>query len=183
MSKSLECANMILDTGYQTSPQTTSISTVRTFNVNLRQILGDMYDQYETFAICLNSVTLYSQISTYNALQPSVGSFGLTATAKVGMSGLNWISSTTNGANTTLSLFPGSFEIGGGVVANDGGYGIANFKNPNCIMFSKPPQDNVSLTVGLYQTRGGGFIRAGNSAGETRLQLNYNFSIFGIYDE
>ena len=41
----------------------------------------------------------------------------------------------------------------------------------------------VTLTVALYVMRKNLPIRAGNSAGEIRLEINYNFSIFGIIQE
>jgi hypothetical protein len=170
---------MILDTGYLTSSIGASISTVQTFRVNLRQVLGDMYDEYDTFAICLNSVLNYAQISSYNTI-PNVGSVSSTLPVKVGMSGLNWMSSTLNGNKESLCFFPNAFVIGGAGTASDGGYGSGNFKNPNCIMFKKPPEPNVEFTVGLYSARQNGFVRGGNTSGESRIQLNYNFSIFGI---
>lgn len=182
MSKSSEYANLVLDTGYLT--QTTgTITTLRTFNIDLKKALGDIYDKYETFAICLNSYALYDQMSTYNTGDPDVAALGLSTTVKVGMTGLNWISSTLNGDKSTLCFFPNAFFAGGGISANDGGYGQAVFKNPNCIMFSKPPEPNVTLTVGLYVVKKNLPLRVGNSAGELRLQINYNFSVYGIIQE
>jgi hypothetical protein len=173
---------MILDTGYLTSSIGASISTVRTLRVNLRQILGDMFDKYDTFLICLNSVVNYAQISSYNTI-PNVGSVSSTLPVKVGMSGFHWVSSTLNGSSESLCFFPNSFVIGGASTASDGGFGVGNFKNPNCIMFKKPPEPTVELTVGLYSARQNGFVRGGNTSGESRIQLNYNFSIFGITEE
>lgn len=187
MSKSSEYANLVLDTGYLTLPQASgTITMLQTFKIDLKQVLGDIYNQFDTFAICLNSYAIYSQYSSYasgTTVDPVVNLTSNTV-VKVGMTGLNWISSTLNGAKSNLCLFPNAFAIGGGQTLPDGGgYGQASFKNPNCIMFSKPPQPNVTLTVGLYNVNKNGIVRAGNSTGEVRLQINYNFSIFGIYDD
>ena len=182
MSKSSEYATLVLDTGYLTQASG-SITSLQTFNVNLKQLLGDMYDEYDTFAICLNSCALYSQISTYNTGDPEVVSLGSSTPVRVGMSGLNWLSSTMNGNKSTLLFFPNAFAIGGGISANDGGYGQAFFNNPKYIMFSKPAEPNVTLTVALYVMRKNLPMRAANSAGEIRLEINYNFSIFGIIQE
>lgn len=177
MSRSLEYANVCLDTGYLTSTTGVNIPTVRTYNINLKQILGDLYDEYDTFSICLNSVVNYSMVSSYVT---SVGVVSSNVVVKVGMTGLNWMSSTMNGENSSLQLFPNGMVIGGGLTADDGGFGTANFNKPNCILFKKPPEPNVTLTVGLYFVRLNGPVLVGNSTGQIRHQCNYNFSIYGI---
>lgn len=187
MSKSSEYANLVLDTGYLTLPQASgTITMLQTFKINLKQVLGDIYNQFDTFAICLNSYALYSQYSSYASGTGSDAVVNLNGNTvvKVGMTGLNWVSSTLNGNKSDLCLFPNAVAIGGGSTLPDGGgYGQASFKNPNCIMFSKPPQPNVTLTVGLYNVNKNGIVRAGNSTGEVRLQINYNFSVYGIIQE
>lgn len=183
MSKSLECATMIIDTGYNTVPLGGgSISSVYTFNVDLRQILGDMYDKYDFFGICLNSVVNYAKISSYNLIPPQAPNptFGSNGSALVGMTGLNWLHNTLNGIDSTLGLFPNAFQIGGGGATGDGAWGTGEFKYANVIMFSKPNNPYTTLTVGLYSARNSAFIRYGNSSQDVRQQLNYNFSIFGI---
>lgn len=183
MSKSLECANLVLDSGYLTMVQGSTIPTVQTFQINLKKALGDMYDKYDTFAICLNSVVNYAQLSTYSTGDPDVASLGGSSVVKVGMTGLNWMSTTLNGQKQSLVLFPNAFVIGGNSAASDGGYGSGNFKKPNCVMFKKPATPNITLTVGFYIVRKNLAIRLGNSSGEVRFEGNYNFSIFGIEEE
>lgn len=184
MSKSLEYSNFVVDTGYLTAPLGPyGVSTLKTYNINLKQVLGDIYDNYDTFSICLNSVVNYSIVSSYNTLDTSVLSLGNNSVVKVGMTGLNWMSSTLNGTKSTLCLFPNGFIVGGNSTANDGGYGTASFKNPNCIMFKKPPQPNITITVGLYTVRKNLPIICGNSQGISAHQANYNFSIYGIEEE
>jgi len=182
MSKSKESATMILDTGYNTAVSGITINTEFTYEIDLRKVLGDMYDKYDRFAICLNSIINYARISSYATTppQPTNPTAGSSAVALIGMRGLQWVSNSLNSDTGEIALFPNAFVLGGGAPTGDGAWGNGEFKNPNCIMFNKPTNSNVSLVVGLYNPRGQAMYRGGNSAGEVRLQLNYNFSIFGI---
>jgi len=183
MSRSLECATMILDTGFNTVPVGSgSISSVYSFDVDFRKILGEMFDNYDVFAISLNSVINYAKISSYNMIpaQTPNPTFGSNGSVLVGMTGLNWLHNTLNGIDLTLGLFPNAFQIGGGGATSDGLWGVGEFKYANSILFAKPNNPYTTLTVGLYSPRNQAFVRYGNSSQDVRLQLNYNFSIFGI---
>ena len=55
----IESGQLILDTTKATSR--TLVNTVNTIlfkNVNIREVLGDMYDKYDKFKICLNGMQM-----------------------------------------------------------------------------------------------------------------------------
>jgi hypothetical protein len=73
-------------------------------NINLRTVLGDMYDKYDTFNICLNTV------STANA-SANTGTANDDRNVIMSLTGLPWINQTyntaylTNTASTVLCTY------------------------------------------------------------------------------
>lgn len=49
------------------------------FNVNMRQLLGDLWDTHDTFALRLNSISAFPEASMTNAIN-----------ARINIGGLNW---------------------------------------------------------------------------------------------
>lgn len=159
------------------------------FNVtlNLRNVIGnDMYDNNETFAICLNSLATFMQISSFvvTDLTAKYGTFGAGTNCYVGMSGLPFVNTNKNNSIMNFVLFPDSFTIGGGQVLTTA-YKINNFYNANtkCIMFRKPKSSIVTLTVGIYTQLSSQPIRAGNSTNPTQTTIDCNFSIYSVEEE
>ena len=55
MAVNLENASLLLNTREATTQNSRCLSTWS--NINLRSVLGDMWDKYETFNLCLNIIT------------------------------------------------------------------------------------------------------------------------------
>ncbi len=106
MKISGECANLELDTGTITvaSGLTYDLSLI-SFDVDLRQILGTMYDKCEKFLIVFNSLGSWRNATSWSS---STGTTGITATGSwsLGMSGLNWESNTYNGQLSNVAFSP-----------------------------------------------------------------------------
>ncbi len=174
MSLSSESASVIFDSGYSELPLGSSIETVFSVNFDLRTSLGDMYDRYDTFAICLNSISFYTQLSSYSTINtPLVGTFGANAMCNCGMTGLPWINYSTNGNLDNLALFPPTFRLGVGYEGN-------TFGKSNCLLFRKPSNSMTTITIGCYVIRMQGAVKVGNSSNNVQYSGNYNLSIFGI---
>jgi len=78
-------------------------SSITWNNINLRTLLGDMYDQFDIFNICLNTIST----AQANTIDPNADSRNVNV--KIG--GLPWINQTynvktgVNGMTTTLATF------------------------------------------------------------------------------
>jgi hypothetical protein len=153
--------------------------------VNLRTIIGkEEYDNNEYFGICLNSVALYMLVSTYTILGVP-GVFGNNTAVQVKISGLPFITSSSNGTVTNSVYFPDKFTIGGGNTDNVV-YNSFNFSNPKtkCLIFRKPKNSVVTLEIGLYNIINNDLpLRAGNSVQPVNTTTDLSFSIFPAVEE
>lgn len=174
MKLSGECANLDLDTGSRSSGTTTLEISSITIPVDMRQVLGDMYDKYEHFEIIFNGIGGWSNATSYSA--GTITGLTNTATWNLGMIGLDWEASTYNGQLSNVAYFPNRFTL------PIGGYGSSNFSTNNGIMFRKPYSPYVTLNVTPYLTRGGGPATVVASA-TAQIDLNFSFSIYGLYDD
>ncbi len=175
MKISGECANLDLDTGTLVGNTNLDIS-IMSFNVDLKRMLGDMYDKYDKFIIIFNSMGGWSNASSYSTAS---GTSGLTGVAlwSIGMTGLDWVSNSYNGQDTSLAFFPNKVLL---PVANYANNNFPNFRNGVC--FRKPMNPNVILTLGPYLTRGGSTAIA-VATGTVQVDFNFSFSIFGLSEE
>jgi len=178
MSLSSESASVTFDSGYYDLPTGSSVQTVFSVPFDLRIALGDMYDRYNTFAICLNSISFFAQLTSYTSINtPLLGTFGSSALVNCGMTGLPWINYTTNGSLDNLALFPPTFRMGGSPA---GAYEGNTFIKSNCLLFRKPSNSQTTITVGCYVIRMQGALTVGHSSNNVQYSANYNFSIFGV---
>ena len=123
----LQNASLVLNTYSGTDSSTGSIKTSHTWsNINLRTLLGDMYNKYDMFNICLNTV----------ATEPSTTGFTNASTDSqviMRISGLPFINNTYNitstnnynSANCVIGTF--TFAIGGITTQYFYGSNIATF--------------------------------------------------------
>lgn len=175
MKISGECANVDLDTGARGSATTTYEFNTLSFSVDMRQVLGDMYDKYEHFEIIFNGIGGWANATSWTA--GGITNIANTATWTLGMSGLDWEASTYNGQLSNLVYFPNRFTL------PTGGYGATNFSTNNGIMFRKPTSPFVTLNITPYLTRGGQPAIAVVTTGTASIDFNFSFSIYGLYDD
>lgn len=113
-------------------------------NINLRTVLGDMYDKYDTFNLCLNSVSCGT---TEENLGPNYGDSDIDNLQHlINISGLPFINQTysqknscnTNSAVLGTFLYPSSTTTVGYRVYNDSGV----------LTFGKSQEQcNISITL------------------------------------
>lgn len=178
MKLSGESANVEFDTGIITIPASGTYPLFLTQAVNMRTILGDMFDKYEKFLIVFNSL---GATSTGTGLTYSAGTItgqGNTVTWTLGMFGdLQFISNSVNGQLSNIAYFPTRFTLP--VV----GSVIANSSCTAGITFAKPKNDVVTLTMAPYLIRGGGAGIAVSPAGNsTTIDVNLNFTVYGLIE-
>ena len=148
----IACANLVLKS-YEISSTPSVVgytNTKRTLmvwnNINLRTLLGDMYDKYDTFNLCLNSI---SSGGPADNLGPNYGNSDIDNLHHiVNISGLPFInqtysqSSCRNGSSAFLGVFtyPSSTTSVGYRVYNDSGI----------LTFGKSQEQcNISITLTL----------------------------------
>lgn len=177
MKLSGECANFEIDTGgtnYFNAPFT-GIDMTFTLNVDMRQVLGDLYQKYDKFLIVFNGIGMFSALSGFVS---SNGATGLNNTAvwTLGMSGLDWINNSYNGNMNTIAYFPNRFTM------PTNNYAVTNSISNNGVCFRRPDNPYVKLTVAPYLTRNGGYALGAQSAtsGTGGWDINYSFTIFGL---
>jgi hypothetical protein len=176
MKLSGECANFEIDTGSVTYASTfTSENMAFTVSVNMKQVLGELFERYKKFMIVFNGISMWGNVTGYTT---TTGVTGLTNAAvwTLGMTGLNWINNSYNGLSNNVGFFPNRFTM---PTAN--GYSNTNATANNGICFDKPASNQVTITVVPYLTRQGGTAQASGSA-TGGWDINYSFTIFGLIE-
>ena len=177
MESSDKFSNLELDTGLLTSPAGSTVKLSFTFSINLRTILGDNYDKYDEFAISLNAVSGNYAISNY---VDSTGTALIVPNApiatSVAMEGLNWKNFTFNGRTSTIAYFPNKVTFPVVTTPNF----TANFPNAVSMLFIKPKNPNVTLTMYHYYVSNNAQIYLVNAAANIEYDYNYAFTINGV---
>lgn len=111
------------------------LSSITWNNINLRVLLGDMYDKYDNFNLCLNAIST----SQANSIDP----FHDSKNVSIKISGLAWLnqsynvkSLTNNNNNTTIGTF--------NFIANSA---TSQFYNSNNIATFSKAQDICNITI------------------------------------
>jgi len=111
------------------------LSSITWNNINLRVLLGDMYDKYDTFNLCLNAIST----SQANSIDP----FHDSKNVSIKLSGLAWLnqsynvkSLTNNNNSTTIGTF--------NFVGNSA---TSQFYNSNNIATFSKAQDICNITI------------------------------------
>ena len=158
----MENATLVLRTNDSTS---SNYNTVNTWsNINLRNLLGFMYDKYEKFNLCLVNISTGTSIATLGNTTDDLN-------VSVNISGLPFINQTYNVAsgNNTSSATITTFQFVRSNCVNQYFYGN------NFITFGKA-QDMSNITITLNKV-------ASNSTPSTGPYFpnqTYIFSIVGI---
>ena len=181
----LECVNFCLKTTsinastaftdyYNTTVQTptgvisNNRKTMTWYNVNLRNLLGPMYDKYKAFNLCLNSYAM-----------STAGSLAITnydnVMVHVYLTGLSFLSSNDQAIGVSTSnviLRQINLPIGSSITDNQ------NFSDKVYFTFLKNC-DNVNLTIDLKSVATNTYpTYTGNT--QLRGHMAFNFSIYGV---
>lgn len=157
------------DNAYGSTSATHNILTFR--NINLRTLLGDMYDQYDTFNISLTSIT---SSKTPAALSPVFGNSDVdNLNLTLYISGLPFINNSyafTRGGNTDTA-FLGFYQY----PSTNATTGFRVYNQAGTLTFGKS-QDVCNLTLTFKRV-------SDNANPETTLRFpntNFTFLINGI---
>ncbi len=131
----LQNASLVLSTNNGTFNNAARTSTTW-YNINLRTLLGDMYDKYDLFNLCLNTIATGVPPSAFNTAAQDLQTL-------IRINGLPFINNTyningTNNANTNNCII-GTFTFA------STSYATANF-NLNIATFGKN-QDICNITI------------------------------------
>ena len=185
MKISGECANLELDTlSVLSGAGIQEISLMVYFNIDMRQVLGDMYDRYEEFLMVFDGIGGWTNATSFTTTPSNLSTNNLisggnqTSSWSLGMTGLDWKYSTYNGQLNEIALFPNKFNLG------VSGFTTSNFGSTSQgIVFRKPSNPFVRLSVAPYLSRTQGIGVAVTTATAIQIDFNYNFSIYGLSEE
>ena len=128
-------------------------------NFNIREILGDLYDKYDKFKLVLNGVSNINTNTTMNYERHIA----------IQMSGLSWVNCLDYNTNDSTTATLGILTIGVNALSN-------NQMSSNWgVVFNKPSNNNVSLTIGLYGVYFN-TVRTDTDYGST----TFYFNIYGV---
>ena len=117
-----------------------SLSSFTWNNIDLRALLGDMYDTYDEFNLCLNQIST-SAISPGDSLVDNRFCY-------INMAGLQWVNQTynfKNGNNGTMATI-GTFTF-----TASGSSTRSQFFNDSYLTFRKEAQERCNLTLEYYR--------------------------------
>lgn len=157
----LESANLILRSVSTTNKNATN-QNITWDNINLKQVLGTLYDKYDNFKICLTS------FGNVNAAAIAAVNDRV---CTLNMRGLNWINQTYDSVTNTNR---------DGVVLSTTLMPSANGTSLNYTgeigwVFQKPSSITVSINITITRASDG-LVNAATNYGDTV----YCFSIYGV---
>ena len=163
--------NKIVDNQYGTISNNRCTLTWK--NINMKKILSEMYDKYETFNLKLYQITQSTTLFTGSAITVT-GSL-----VDVRISGLPFLNNGYNivSRNNTNELYLTSIAP---TLANYTNAGIVITSNPVCLTFGKCTEV-VNITIDIKNTKDQTYpvIAANTAIG----QFLFHFKIFGIPKE
>ena len=132
----ISASNTLNDTVYisQYGSFNNKLSSFTWYNINLRTLLGDMYDMFDEFNLCLNTIST-AQCSTIDGIADNKNVY-------IKMAGLPWINQTynvkniSNGSVTNIATF--NFSSGNATTQN--------YYSNNIATFGKS-QDSCNLSI------------------------------------
>ena len=121
----ISASNTLNDTVYisQYGSFNNKLSSFTWYNINLRTLLGDMYDMFDEFNLCLNTIST-AQCSKIDGIADNKNVY-------IKMAGLPWINQTynvkniSNGSVTNIATF--NFSSGNATTQNYYSNNIATF--------------------------------------------------------
>lgn len=177
MKLSDETANLVFDTGYFSVPANSTYDNLFiSQNVNMRTILGEMYYRYKKFYIEFNSIIGFSSAVTYTA----GGVTGITNNNcwLCGIDGLDFVNNNVDGKMSKIAYFPVTFGL-----SSNGYNPPLSTSTKNGVVFNKPLNDNVYITIAPYYI--GNLQKASLVTGAASIvcQHGLSFTIYGLIDE
>jgi hypothetical protein len=158
----IESSTLVLRTINATNNATRTTSTWR--GVNLRVCLGNLYNKYSRFKICLTSWGTGLAVNGFTADD---------TTTIIFMSGLQWENQTydtaINGLQSNAAISTLRFP--------NNGSGLENFTGEVGQVFMKQNIDEVDITISIQKVSGNALPALAYP------QCCYVFSIYGIPDE
>ena len=177
MRLSAESANLEIETGQTVVLADVVYPFAVTNTVNLRTVLGDMYDKYNKFYIVFNSYGGFSGNVALSYTTATTNASGQTSFVwTLGMSGdLRFLSNAVNGQLSTIGYFPPRFTL------PVNGYSFLNApQSNNGLVFQKPNNEIVQITLSPYQIRGGLPANLVCTGTTSIYDFNFNFTIYGL---
>ena len=165
----LQNASLVLNTSQGTD---TSVGTIKTshtwFNINLRTLLGDMYEKYDIFNLCLNTVATTSSTANFNLATKDLQVI-------VRVSGLPFINSTYN--ITSSNNYNSNYCSISTFTFVQGNYTSQNYNSSNIATFGKS-QELCNITIDYIRV--GDLLQPSVSATNKFPDCVFIFEIFGI---
>jgi hypothetical protein len=164
----LESANLILRTSSVSTTsgdKNTDRTNITWRNINMRAVLGTLYNKYKRYKICLTSIGNVNVATIANVADRVLN---------VNMKGFNWVNQTydtSNKTNTDTVILSTAF------FNSANGFSINYTGEIGCV-FQIPVSENVDINIFLNRV----------SDGTIPTGINYNesvfcFSIYGVVDE
>lgn len=177
MKLSDETANLVFDTGqFTVQANSTYNNLFISQNVNMRTILGEMYNRYKKFYIVFNSIISFGTSAvTYTA--GTVTGITNSSCWLCGIDGLDFVNNNVDGQISTVAYFPVTF----GMSVNGNNAPIMT-STKNGIVFNKPLNDNVYININPYlisNLKKASLVTTAVSF----CQYNLSFTIYGLVDE
>ena len=161
--------NKTVDNQYGTI--TNNRCTLTWKNINMKKVLGEMYDKYETFNIKLYQMTqTTTMVNSASAIGPS------SQLIDVRISGLPFINNGYNvvSRNNTYEVYLTSVQL---TVSNYLQSGIVVASNPVCLTFGKCTEfENITIDMKSTKDQTYPAVALNTALG----QFVYTFKIFGI---
>ncbi len=129
-------------------------------NINIRELLGDLYTEYKTFKIVLNSVLTSGSSSLTNNKQ-----------FYIKLTGFDWIGVYEH---RTVIKYEPTFFLHTNISSTSGTLNL--LLGINGVMFSKPSGNTIDLTITFYD-------RGGVSSAYDMGTNQFLFSIYGVDKE
>lgn len=174
MKLSGETANLEIDyTNTFIAGTTQQIDIIR--NVNMRQLLGEMYDKYKKFYIVFTGIAGNSTTGNLTYSAGAITGMSNAAGWLLRMSGLDFVNNTIDGSITRLPLFPLGFAM------PFNGYTTgASTSTQNGIVFNKEMNDNTTLIFTPVLNKNLQPCVGSQVTTSGILSLTLNFSIYGL---
>ncbi|MFY7883383.1 MAG: hypothetical protein ACOVOV_00920 [Dolichospermum sp.] len=158
----IESSTLVLRTANATTINATR--TTATWRINLRACLGNLYNKYNRFKICLTSWGTGVAVNGFTSDD---------VTTFVSMSGLQWENQTydvvTNGLTQNAAISSLRFT--------NNGVALENFTGEVGQVFRKPNFDELQVTINIQKISGAALPALAYP------QCCYVFSIYGVPDD
>lgn len=184
MNRSGECANFHMQTTFKIPINTnTAIPVLPTYKMDMRDVLGSMYNKYDKFLLILNSISYQNASSdgvsspiTFTYIGNGDGPVGNNTITTIGISGLNLFSNTNN--IQSIGIFPNKHKL-----STNNGPNYDNFTSSNGITFMKS-QPAITIQMQFYDiSYFANPIGAKNtSATDDNIYYSFSFTIYGLFD-